>query len=144
MMFWDSSGLVPLMLTDAHSTRAEQLLQRDPQITVWWAAPIECEGALARTLRMGGTDLVSIDQAQARLNHLTQLWLEVGPDEQVRRTARRLIRIHDLRAADSQQLAAALVACNQHAATLPFVCFDRRLRAAARAEGFMIYPEELA
>lgn len=143
MMFWDSSGLVPLLLTDTHSARAEQLLQRDPNITVWWASPIECEGALARTLRMSGTDLASIDQAQARLNHLTQLWLEIGPVEDVRRTARRLIRIHELRAADSQQLAAALVACNQQAAALPFVCFDRRLRVAAKAEGFMIYPEEL-
>jgi len=143
MMFWDSSGLVSLLLADAHSARAEQLLQQDPQITVWWASTIECEGALARTLRLGGTDLPVIDQAQARLNYLAQLWLEVGPKEEVRHTARRLIRIHDLRAADSEQLAAALVACNQQAATLPFVCFDRRLRAAARAEGFMIYPEEL-
>ncbi len=143
MMFWDSSGIVPLLLSDAHSKRSDELLRQDAQLTVWWASTIECEGAFARTLRMGGTNEQGIARAQERLYHLSHVWQEIPPDERIRQTARRMIRIHDLRAADSQQLAAALHACDLQTDRLPFVCFDKRLRLAAKAEGFRVLPEAM-
>jgi predicted nucleic acid-binding protein len=143
MMFWDSSALVPLLIQDTHTTEAARLLGGDSEMTVWCATPIECEGAFARSLRRGGLDAELVSKAEARLQSLQRIWQEIDLGEAVRQTARRLIRIHDLRAADSQQLAAALTACDQQASTLPFACFDRRLRQAARAEGFRVFPEEL-
>ena len=38
--------------------------------------------------------------------------------------------------ADALQLAAALVWCNRRPARRHFICLDRKLRMAARAEGF--------
>jgi len=54
----------------------------------------------------------------------------------VRDRARRLLEIHPLRAADSLQLAAALVASEEKPSQLPFVSLDRNLARAAEKEGF--------
>jgi predicted nucleic acid-binding protein len=56
----------------------------------------------------------------------------------VRVTARRLLRVHNLRAADSLQLAAALVASEGHPASLEIVSLDDRLIDAAQREGFTV------
>jgi predicted nucleic acid-binding protein len=50
----------------------------------------------------------------------------------------RLLEARELRAADSLQLAAALVWCQQRPARRNFVCADERLAKAAEAEGFSI------
>jgi hypothetical protein len=50
------------------------------------------------------------------------------------------LALHDLRAADALQLAAALIACDEQPALLPFVTLDRRLADAARREGFRVLP----
>jgi len=50
----------------------------------------------------------------------------------------RLLRLHPLRAADAQQLAAALVLSDFEPRTLPFVTLDGQLAAAARREGFEV------
>jgi predicted nucleic acid-binding protein len=57
------------------------------------------------------------------------------PSQEVRDQARRVLRVHPLRAADALQLAAALVWKGRH-----FVCFDQRLREAAQREGFRLFP----
>jgi hypothetical protein len=49
-----------------------------------------------------------------------------------------LLRTHALRAADSLQLAAALVAADHNPATLEIVCLDARLNVAAKREGFTV------
>jgi predicted nucleic acid-binding protein len=54
----------------------------------------------------------------------------------VRRTAQRLLRVHELRAADALQLAAASTAAED----LPFVTLDDRLALAAAREGFVVEP----
>jgi hypothetical protein len=53
-------------------------------------------------------------------------------------TAQRLLRVHPLRAADSLQLAAAIVAAEGDPATLEFVGLDDRLNDAAAREGFRV------
>jgi hypothetical protein len=52
--------------------------------------------------------------------------------------ARRLLRVHPLRAADSLQLAAAVLASEGRPSTLEFVCLDDRLGIAAQREGFRV------
>jgi predicted nucleic acid-binding protein len=66
------------------------------------------------------------------------VWSEIEPGSQVRSLARRLLRVHDLRAADALQLAAAVVGTEHHPALLPLVTLDRRLANAARLEGFPV------
>ena len=56
--------------------------------------------------------------------------------EKVRERARGLLEIHPLRAADSLQLAAALIASEENPQSLFFVTLDRRLKDAAEKEGF--------
>ena len=80
----------------------------------------------------------SLTEALRRLRALSSGWQEVQPLEAVKETAIRLLRVHDLRAADSLQLAAAIVASEHRSSSLGFVCFDERLAAAARREGFNV------
>jgi hypothetical protein len=69
------------------------------------------------------------------LDRLRASWLEIEPSEALRQGAMRLLRVHPLRAADTLQLAAALVWAGI-AAGRGFVTLDQRLADAARAEGF--------
>jgi uncharacterized protein len=72
------------------------------------------------------------------LDRFAGTWDEVQPSESVRETARRLLRVHDLRAADAVQLAAALAAAEGRPGTLTVVCLDERLGIAAEREGFTL------
>jgi len=49
-----------------------------------------------------------------------------------------LLRVHPLRAGDSLQLAAAIIAAEHEPATLEFVSLDERLNEAASREGFRV------
>ena len=82
-----------------------------------------------------------MDPAQASkagdlLRDLSGGWAEVAPVEAVREVAARLIRVHDLRAADALQLAAASVASEGNNSQLGFVTLDGRLADAASRERF--------
>jgi uncharacterized protein len=56
----------------------------------------------------------------------------------VRESAKRFLRVHDLRAADALQIAAAFFVAETRPATLALVSLDERLQAAARREGFLV------
>jgi predicted nucleic acid-binding protein len=81
----------------------------------------------------------AVSAALGRLDSLAEAWHEVQPVAAVRGTARRLLRVHPLRAADALQLAAAVVAGEGLPASLPLVTLDERLAAAARREGFIVH-----
>ena len=138
MRYWDSSALVPLLVEDVHSEGARDLYLANPAVTTWWGSAIECASALARIERAGGLTLLRAATAFERLRAFEASWNTVEPSERIRDLARRLLRVHDLRAADSLQLAAALSASEEQPSGLEFVCFDQRLAAAAAREGFEI------
>ena len=71
----------------------------------------------------------------ARLRLLTGGWREVLPDDQLRELVAESLDKHSLRAADSLQLAASLVRCQQHPSKRSFSCGDFRLVEAANAAG---------
>jgi predicted nucleic acid-binding protein len=73
-----------------------------------------------------------------RLESVARAWREVQPVTVVRTTAIRLLRVHPLRAAGALQLGAAIVAAEDHPATLQFVTLDERLAQAAEREGFAV------
>lgn len=112
--------------------------EQDPQMLVWWATEAECVSALARLERDSFLDAESMTQALGRLAALAKAWQEIQPVAPLRHTAVRLLRVHPLRAGDALQLAAAIVAAEDHPETLPFVTLDERLSLAAEREAFSV------
>jgi hypothetical protein len=135
MRFWDSSAVVPLLVAEPMTSAVQAMLRDDPSLLVWWATEVECQSAIARLERGGELTAKQVVSAVDRLDDLARAWNEVQPTEPLRRTARRLLRVHPLRAADALQLAAALIASEGHPATLGFVSLDSRLMEVARKEG---------
>jgi uncharacterized protein len=136
--FWDSSAIVPLIVTEAPRDALLDLLTQDPVMVVWWGTPVECTSAIARREREGALGVVEAGRALERLRSLINAWQEILPSEAVRSTAQRLLRVHPFRAADSLQLAAAIIAAEHEPATLEFVSLDDRLNEAASREGFRV------
>lgn len=138
MRFWDSSAIVPLLVLEASSEVVVAAFDADPDMIAWWGTPIECASALARRERDGDLTAEGTSVAFSRLDALRATWAEVQPVERVRATAVRLLRTHPLRAANALQLAAAIVAAEDHPETLPFVTLDEHLAQAASREGFPV------
>lgn len=143
MRFWDSSAIIPLCLEEPHSEAMRLLAREDGELAFWWGTPVECSSSFARLRREGFLSADDEQHLRRLVDQLTQSGTELSPSEEVRATARRLLLRHPLRAADSMQLAAALVWAANRPDDLGFVCLDKRLRDAARIEGFTLFPQEL-
>ena len=138
MRFWDTSAIVPLLLPESPRDALLDLLLRDPVMLVWWGTPVECASAVARREREDALGVTDAGAALERLRDLAATWQEIIPVEAIRTAALRLLRVHPLRAADSLQLAAAIIAAGHEPATLEFVSLDARLNEAASREGFSV------
>ena len=138
MRFWDSSAIVPLLVNEPTTEALTALAGEDPAMLVWWATELECVSAIARLERQEDLSSEVTMIALQRLDALAESWSEVQPVEAARRTARRLLRVHPLRAADALQLAAAVVAAEGQPASLELVTLDDRLTGAAFKEGFVV------
>ena len=138
MRFWDSSAIIPLTVTEASTDAVRAIAEEDPVMCVWWATEVECVSALARLERGEALTDTATTVALERLDLLAESWNEVQPVVAVRGAARRLLRVHALRAGDALQLAAALIAAEGRPASLEIVTLDERLAAAARREGFRV------
>lgn len=114
------------------------IYRKDAGIFAWWGTLVECESALSRVERASLLRPRSATAARSRLDRLAVTWQEVQPSDPLRDAARRFLRVHDLRAADALQLAAAVAAAEGRPVTLEFVCLDERLAAAAEREGFRV------
>ncbi len=138
MKFWDSSAVVPLLVQEAGTDSLLKMLEDDRQLLVWWGTPVECTSALARREREGDMTADQTTAAIARLASLGTAWDEVAPSIALRGQARRLLRLHPLRAADALQLAAAIMASEHEPTSLEIVTLDDRLKVAAEREGFRV------
>lgn len=138
MRFWDSSALVPLLVEESNTTAVQQAYRSDPTIVVAWTTLVECASAIARAEREGSLTPAQAGAAFTRLDELGRVWREVEPVGDLRDIARRLLRVHTLRAADAVQLASATLAAERRPATLPLVTLDSRLETAASREGFPV------
>jgi hypothetical protein len=136
--FWDSSAILPLLVEEAGTPSALGYYENNPEIVAWWGTPVECASALARLECEAKLTSTEITLALGQLAALQAAWHEVQPLDSVRQVAQRLLRLHPLRAADSLQLAAALLVCEHRPQGWQFVCLDTRLSLAAEREGFMV------
>ena len=140
MNFWDTSALVALGVEEAQRPLALRILEADDRMAVWWGAAVEYVAAISRRERDGSLTTEEASENLLRLRALSQVWYEVQPGQRIKVLAQRLLRVHPLRAADSLQLAAALVSSEEDPSSIGFVCFDVRLNQAASREGFTVLP----
>lgn len=138
MRYWDTSAIVPLLVTEQRSPALQAEFKRDPRIITWWATEVECASAIARREREAELDSTAVSTALRRLSELSSAWQEIDAQPVVRETAKRLLRVHPLRAGDALQLAAAIAAASGEPGTLAVVTLDERLALAAEREGFPI------
>ncbi|HEY7216845.1 MAG TPA: type II toxin-antitoxin system VapC family toxin [Candidatus Binatia bacterium] len=138
MRFWDASAIVPLVTLEKQTGDCRALLAEDNDIVVWLLTPVEVISALTRRLREKSFRPIEFSKAKEQLATLEKAWSEVISVERVRERARRLLETHSLRAADSLQLAAALLTSEENPQGFPFVTLDRRLGDAAEKEGFHV------
>jgi predicted nucleic acid-binding protein len=140
--FWDTSAWVPLLLAEPATPAVEAVLREDPDPVVWWGSAVESASALAAAARHGRLSPADLQTALATLRAMREFAFEIGPTEEVRSRAIRLLAVHPLRASDALQLAAGLVWCREQTAGAGLVSLDDRLRAAAVQEGFDVLPRE--
>ena len=140
MKFWDASAVIPLCVDEEQTPIIQDIAKKDGSLIVWWGSLIESYSAFARLRR---DKAVSPDDEAVGLTVLSELaeaWTEIEPSDDIREITRRLLQNYPLRAADSLQLAAALVWCDKTPKAHHFVCLDTRLREAAAREGFTVLP----
>ncbi|MHB1959500.1 MAG: type II toxin-antitoxin system VapC family toxin [Acidobacteriaceae bacterium] len=135
--FWDASALVPLCVQEATTGQVRRHLRRFAPV-VWWGSVVEAHSAISRLHRETAIAPSECDGALARLTLLGQGWREILPDDALWNLAGTLLDAYALRAADSLQLAAALIWCRQRPEGKTFICGDRRLSNAAKSAGFSV------
>lgn len=138
MRFWDTSAVVPLLVEEPRTATTAALFADDRDFALWWATPVECASGLTRLVREKRLDEDGLDLAIARLDALLERGVTIEPCGTIRAEARRLLRVHPLRAADALQLAAAIELRGSPTLRQQFVTYDERLALAARREGFSV------
>ena len=142
MKFLDSCAVIPLCVDEPFSESVRSIAHEDEGFVAWWGTSIECCSAFARYRR---EHKISMDEERlfrGLINTLVESWNEIIPSEEVRTLASRLLLRYPLRAADSLQLAAAVIWSGYQQDNHEFVCLDKRLRDAAQAEGFKVLPSQ--
>ncbi len=138
MRFWDTSALIPLVVAEVGSARAERWLREDPNVVVWALTRVELLSALARRRRTDPSAAPQLVAAKREVLRAWERWTEITAVEVVRRHAERVVETHALRAADALQIAAAIVAAEDDPPAFEFVTFDSDQAAAAEREGFRV------
>ncbi len=140
MKFWEASAIIPLCVDEEQTRSVYDIAKKDGALAVWWGSIVEFYSAFARLRRDGILSAEDEAGGLAVLMELAEAWTEIEPSDDIRDLTRRLLQNYPLRAADSLQLAAALVWCDKAPKGRHFVCLDARLRDAAAKEGFTVLP----
>jgi len=136
--FWDSSALVPLLVIQPTTRQTRKWAVEDREFAVWCLTETELFGAIGRLVREKAVPESQAIIAEKLTEELLNRATKIADIEGVKVLARRMLRIHELRAADALQLGAALAWSNGSPSGRVLHTFDRRLASAARREGFTV------
>ena len=139
MRFWDSSALFPLFVEESTSERMRELAAIDNEVVVWTLTMVELISGVWRREPQAHAE-ASRAAAAHQVTKADGEWTKVGDIRTVVAVAKNMARRHRLRAGDTIQLSAALLASEGDPSKLPFVTLDGELATAARAEGFPVLP----
>lgn len=136
LAFWDTSALVKIFVSESGTEAAFETFLKDEEIAVWRGTPTELVFTFERRRKTGESPAEKIETAREELLELlTEGALTiVTADDEVRHLSFALLARQRLKAADSLQLAAALLLRNRFGG-VTFRSEDLALRAAASAEG---------
>jgi len=137
---WDTSAPLSVLVQQAGTAELLAMVSADSSMALWWGTRVEAISAICRLRRAGELDESSASRLISRVNALSSAAYKVQPTEEVRTAACRMLCVHELRAGDALQLAAALVLADHQPSGTGFVCLDRRVRDAAEREGFEVLP----
>ena len=138
MRFWDTSAVVPLVVRQSASAKADRWHAEDPGIAIWTLTTTEITSALWRLRREEALTEDDARTAELRVEELASASYIVADVDSVKAVAARLLRVHTLRAADALQLGAALVWAGSRPDGKTLHTLDERLALAARREGFSV------
>jgi len=127
-----------LLVAQTASARVDEWLDSDPSVALWTLTPVEISSAVRRFVREGRLEDAEADIAEARADELVATSHIVLDVEAVKAQARRLVRVHPMRAADALQLGAAVEWAHGRAAGRFFCTLDAQLARAAAREGFRV------
>ncbi len=138
MIYFDTSFLVPLILSEPSSKRVERVVHRQPagELAVSHWTRVEFSSLLAREVRMGGMDGLAARRADAEFEAVVaESFRVLLPDEEDFNLSKQYLQRYEsgLRAADALHLA---IAKNQKAAMI--YSLDRKLLRAGRVLGLPI------
>jgi predicted nucleic acid-binding protein len=136
--FWDSSAVVPLLVRQPASPEVDRWLAQDREVALWTLTPLEVTSAIWRLVREGALESGEALAADGRADEMAAASHTVVDVDAVKARARRLLRVHTLRAADAAQLGAALVWASDRPDGRVLHTLDERLAAAAMREGFSV------
>lgn len=134
--FWDTSAIIPLCCVQTFSMEARRLHRRFRSPVIWWGTRVEIHSGFARLKRQSEMDERGMAGAIRKWTVFENEANIVRPGEYVLEIATTLPALYGLRSQDAFQLAAALVWCNEHPRSRPFICADNRLSIAATDAGF--------
>ncbi|PWJ55093.1 hypothetical protein SAMN06264364_10414 [Quadrisphaera granulorum] len=106
--YFDTSSLVPLLVTEAGSAMARRLWDGAEVVVVTRLAHVEASAALAAAERAGRIDASQESAARALLETLWASVVVLELDETLMRAASQLTRNHGLRGYDAVHAAAAV------------------------------------
>jgi predicted nucleic acid-binding protein len=116
--------------------RVDVWFTADRSVALWTLTPVEITSALWRLVREGALAEDAARQAELRAREFAAASRTVIDVEMVKPVAQRLLRVHNLRAADALQLGAAVVWSGGEPQGKTMHTLDDRLARAARREGF--------
>lgn len=136
--FWDTSAIIPLVCSQEFSARARRLRQSFKIPIIWWGTPVEVYSGIDRLNREEMLTGGELRDATLKWRQLYVRARKVKPDEKILELAVGIPALHNLRALDAFQLAAALRWCDERPRNRPFVSADSRLSEAANDAGFNV------
>ena len=141
LLYLDTSALVKLYIDEPGSDRVKELALSDAgaRLAICSIAQVEFHSAVWRLRRVGELDVNAAKQAAELFDsQFRDKFVRHSLDDWTLNRASELTSRHPLRAYDAVQLASCLALARTMPESPTFVCADRRLLTAAKAEGLPV------